>query len=138
MIRKVSCYVQHEYTSLLIILAITSSYQQRIFHFRISLVAYHLTNVIFPLKFNTYVFFLKMSLFWVICWQPFNLNPIEILIFWKFKCHFNFELASACNFIKKETLTKVFSCEFAEFLRTPFLTEHLRWLLLYSASVFYR
>ena len=28
--------------------------------------------------------------------------------------------------IKKETLTQVFSCEFCEFLRTPFSTEHLR------------
>ena len=33
----------------------------------------------------------------------------------------------ACNFIKKETLAQVF---FAKFLRTFFLTEHLRWLLL--------
>ena len=40
---------------------------------------------------------------------------------------------SACNFVKKETLAQVFSCEFCEFLRTPFLTEHLRWLLLTSA-----
>ena len=36
----------------------------------------------------------------------------------------------ACNFIKKETLAQVFPVEFAKFLRTPFLTEHLRWLLL--------
>ena len=34
------------------------------------------------------------------------------------------------DFIKKETLTQVFSCNFVKFLRTPFLTEHLRWLLL--------
>ena len=33
-------------------------------------------------------------------------------------------------FIKKETLAQVISCEFAKFLKTPFLTEHLRWLLL--------
>ena len=26
-----------------------------------------------------------------------------------------------CNFIKKETLAQVFSCEFWEFLTTPFL-----------------
>ena len=37
----------------------------------------------------------------------------------------------ACNFIKKETLAQVFSCEFWEILRTLFVTEHLRWLLLY-------
>ena len=38
--------------------------------------------------------------------------------------------ALAFNFIKKETLTKVFSCEITKFLRTPFVTEQLRWLLL--------
>ena len=33
--------------------------------------------------------------------------------------------AEVCNFIKKETLAQLFSCEFfAKFLRTPFLTEH--------------
>ena len=32
----------------------------------------------------------------------------------------------ACNFIKKETLTQV---NFTKFLRAPFFTEHLRWLL---------
>ena len=37
------------------------------------------------------------------------------------------------NFIKKET----FLMNFAKFLRTPFLTEHLRWMLLnnYSLSI---
>ena len=34
------------------------------------------------------------------------------------------------NFIKKETPTQMFSCEFAKFLSTRFFTEHLRWLLL--------
>ena len=33
-------------------------------------------------------------------------------------------------FIKKETLAQVFSVNFAKFLRTPFFTEHLQWLLL--------
>ena len=43
----------------------------------------------------------------------------------------------ACNFIKKETLAQVFSYEFfANFLRTPFLTEHLRRLLLYLNHLF--
>ena len=32
--------------------------------------------------------------------------------------------------IKKEALAQMFSCEFFEFLRTPFLKEHLRRLLL--------
>ena len=34
------------------------------------------------------------------------------------------------NFIKKEILTQVFSCEFSKFLRTPFHKEHFRWLFL--------
>ena len=38
--------------------------------------------------------------------------------------------ASACNFIKKETLTRCFLVNFAKFLRKPLVTEHLRWLLL--------
>ena len=32
----------------------------------------------------------------------------------------------ACNFIKKETLARVFSSQFCEIFRNPFLTEHLR------------
>ena len=43
-------------------------------------------------------------------------------------------LPQDCNFIKNETLAQVFSCEFAKFLRTPFFTEHLRWLLLFCVS----
>ena len=31
----------------------------------------------------------------------------------------------ACNFIKKETLTQVFSCEFCEIFKNTFFTEHL-------------
>ena len=36
----------------------------------------------------------------------------------------------ACNFIKKETLAQVFSCEFCKISDNTFFTEHLRWLLL--------
>ena len=36
----------------------------------------------------------------------------------------------ACNFIKKEALPQVFSCEFCEISNNTFFTEHLRWLLL--------
>ena len=36
----------------------------------------------------------------------------------------------ACNFIKKETLAQVLSCEFVNFLRIPFFIENLWWLLL--------
>ena len=39
--------------------------------------------------------------------------------------------ASACNFIKKKNLWyRCFPVNYAKFLRTPFLTEHLWWLLL--------
>ena len=42
----------------------------------------------------------------------------------------------ACNFIKKETLAQVFSCEFCEIFKNTFFTEHLRmtasilWILI--------
>ena len=32
----------------------------------------------------------------------------------------------ACNFIKKETLAQVFSCEFCEISKNTFFIEHLR------------
>ena len=38
--------------------------------------------------------------------------------------------AKVGNFISKETLAQVFPVNFAKFGRTPFLTEHLWWLLL--------
>ena len=34
----------------------------------------------------------------------------------------------ACNFIKKETLTYVFSCEFSEIFKNIFFTEHI-WVI---------
>ena len=34
--------------------------------------------------------------------------------------------AEAWNFMKKETLTQVFSCEFCEIYKNTFFTEHLR------------
>ena len=39
--------------------------------------------------------------------------------------------AEACNFIKKETLAHVFSCEFCEIFKNTSFAEYLRWLLLY-------
>ena len=36
----------------------------------------------------------------------------------------------ACNFIKKETLAQVFSCEFCEIFKNTIFIEHLWWLLL--------
>ena len=35
-------------------------------------------------------------------------------------------VSEACNFIKKESLAQVFSCEFYEILKNTFSTEHLR------------
>ena len=43
--------------------------------------------------------------------------------------------AESCNFIKKETVAQVFSVNFAKLVGTPFLTEDLRRLLLYTAIV---
>ena len=55
--------------------------------------------------------------------------------------------APACNFIKKEALAQVFSCEFSEICKNNFFTEHLwttasawcfktsRWLIFYKAGV---
>ena len=40
----------------------------------------------------------------------------------------------AYNFIQKETLAQVFSCEFYEILKNTFFIEHLWWLLLYYLS----
>ena len=46
----------------------------------------------------------------------------------------NFAKFQARNFIKKETLTQVFSVNFGKFLRTPFFKEHLWWLLLFISA----
>ena len=35
-------------------------------------------------------------------------------------------MPQACNFIKKETPTQVFSCKFCEIFNNTFFTEHLR------------
>ena len=42
------------------------------------------------------------------------------------------EIPQACNFIKKETLAQVFSCEFCEISKNTFSAEHLRT----TASIF--
>ena len=43
----------------------------------------------------------------------------------KFLCCYSCR-PKACNFIKKETVTQVFSCEFCENFKKTFLTENLR------------
>ena len=40
----------------------------------------------------------------------------------------------ACNFIKKETLAQMFSCEFCEIVKNTFFIEHLWWLFLQLSS----
>ena len=37
----------------------------------------------------------------------------------------SFNKVRACNFIKKEALAQVFSCEFCEISKNTFFTEHL-------------
>ena len=49
----------------------------------------------------------------------------------------NSQEGAACNFIKKETLTQVFFCEFCKISKNTFFTEHLWWLCLHLRFVFY-
>ena len=58
-------------------------------------------------------------------WNPLNSMQIEV-----------FESKpQACNFIKKEAPTQVFSFEFCEIFKNTFFTEHLRWLLLFWSII---
>ena len=41
----------------------------------------------------------------------------------------------SCNFIKKDTLAWVFSCEFCEISKKTFLTEHLRTTAFMVANI---
>ena len=52
--------------------------------------------------------------------------------------------ARTCNFIKKETLAQVFSCDFCKIFKNVFFREHLRanashstWLKLISSTGFF-
>ena len=59
-------------------------------------------------------------------------------VFCKKRCSYKFhkihrKTPEACNFIKKESLAQVISCEFCEISKTTFFTEHL-WA---TVSVFY-
>ena len=66
--------------------------------------------------------------------EIFHLNsPLGVIYKLKVSSHVK---QSVYNFIKKETLAQVFSYEFAKFLRTPFFTEHLRWLFLSHVNTF--
>ena len=43
-------------------------------------------------------------------------------------------LLESCNFIKKDTLAQVFSCEFCEISKNTFFTEHL-WATAFNGSI---
>ena len=43
-----------------------------------------------------------------------------------------------CNFIKKETPTQVFFCEYHKMFENSFFMEHLQWLLLKMVEEFLR
>ena len=67
---------------------------------------------------------------------PAWLLPTETVVQWcsvkEMFLEISQNLASDYNFIKKDTLAQVFSCEFYEISKNNFfLTVHLRWLLLY-------
>ena len=88
-------------------------------------------------------FFIKIEMFWHRIFSIFQKQPPEVFlkIFAEFTgkqlCQilsFN-EVAGlrpaglwsqACNFIKRENLEQVFSCEFCEAFKNSFFTEHLR------------
>ena len=53
---------------------------------------------------------------------------------WSLKFPKFHRLEKACNFIKNRLQHSFFSVKFAKFLRIPFFTEHLRWLLLSNIS----
>ena len=51
------------------------------------------------------------------------------------KFHWKTFVLKACNFHKKRFQYRCFSVKFVKFLSSPFLTEHLWWLLLISLSI---
>ena len=53
----------------------------------------------------------------------------------KHLCWSLFKIKLACNFIKKRPQHRCFPVKFANFFRTDFFTEHVRWLLLIMLSV---
>ena len=60
--------------------------------------------------------------------MKFQKQPPEV--FCEKRCSLKFfkthrKTSKACNFIKKETLAQVFSCEFREIFKNIFFTEHL-------------
>ena len=63
--------------------------------------------------------------------EVFYKNILKNLVKFTGKClcqslFFHKVASQACNFIKKEILVPVFSCEFCEIFKNTFFTEHLR------------
>ena len=48
------------------------------------------------------------------------------------RCSSKKAFLNICNFIKKETLTQVFSYQYCEIFKNSFFLEHIQWLLLNS------
>ena len=57
------------------------------------------------------------------CFHEFYLKSVQSF---SRKCQIHPESDLETNFIKKETLAQVFSCEFCEISKNNFFTEHLR------------
>ena len=100
---------------------------------------------------NQYLYMIhNLTIFWPIIW-PFRSSRRRCSVkkgvlknFAKFtgkhlcqSLFLNKVAGDACNFIKKEILAQVFSCEFSEIYKNTFLTEHLRRLLLTSLESFW-
>ena len=60
----------------------------------------------------------------------FVLKILKLLTLFFFLLVVQQQSPEACNFIKKETLPRVFSCELCEIFKNTFFIEHFRWLLL--------
>ena len=68
------------------------------------------SQILFKISFlNNFASYIRKHL----CWSLFN----------------KFGGLQACNFVKRRLQHRCFPVKFAKFLRTPFFTEHLRWLL---------
>ena len=83
---------------------------------------------IFAHAFFSYLHFCSKSLFYEVK----ELTIKQILIFLEAvirRCSSKKVFLKTCNLIKKNW-TQMFFHKFAKFFRTPFFTEHLRWLLL--------
>ena len=65
----------------------------------------------------------QLPLFWI---QRIDVYSVYSVTIQSSKTENPFSQSRACNFIKKETLAQVFSCEFCEISKNTFSTEHIR------------